>query len=69
MDNANDIIAANIQSNLQHVAEVQQTITEPKTAEQWQDLIQTLLGSTVDFCLRLISSIMRGRLASQPVLE
>lgn len=57
MDNANDIIAANIQSNLQHVAEVQQTITEPKTAEQWQDLIQTLLGSTVDFCLRLIAAI------------
>ena len=57
MDNANDIIAANIQSNLQHVAEVQQGLVEPKTAEQWQDLIQTLLGGTVDFCLRLIAAI------------
>ncbi len=57
MDNANDIIAANIQSDLQHVAEVQQTLTEPKTAEQWQDLIQTLLGGAVDFCLRLIAAI------------
>ncbi len=57
MDNANDVITANIQNSLQHAAEVQQSLTQPKTAEQWQDLIQTLLGGAVDFCLRLIAAI------------
>lgn len=57
MDNANDVIAANIQNDLQHVAEVQQSLTQPKTAEQWHDLINGLLGGAVDFCLRLIAAI------------
>jgi len=57
MDNANDVIAANIQNSLQHAAEVQQTLTEPKTAQQWHDLIQGLLGGAVDFCLRLMAAI------------
>lgn len=57
MDNANEIIAANIQNDLQHVADVQQTLAEPKTAEQWHDLVQNLLGGVVDFSLRLIAAV------------
>jgi hypothetical protein len=38
MDNANEIITANIQQNLQHIADVQHELVEtPKTAAQWQD--------------------------------
>lgn len=58
MDNANEIITANIQQNLQHIADVQHELVEtPKTAAQWQDLIQTLLGSAVDFCLQLLAAV------------
>ncbi len=57
MDNMNEVVTANIQNDLQHVAEVQQTLTEPKTAEQWHDLINGLLGGAVDFCLRLIAAV------------
>ena len=57
MDNMNEIVAANIQNDLQHVAEVQQSLTQPKTAEQWHDLINGLLGGAVDFSLRLIAAI------------
>lgn len=58
MDNANEIITANIQQNLQHIADVQHELVEtPKTAAQWQDLIQTLLGSAVDFCLKLLAAV------------
>ena len=29
----------------------------PKTAQQWHDLVQSVLGGTVDFCFRLIAAI------------
>lgn len=58
MDNANDVIVANMQNSLQHVADVQHELMEtPKTAQQWHDLIQTLLGSAVDFGLKLVAAI------------
>lgn len=57
MDNMNEVVTANIQNDLQHVAEVQQSLAQPKTAEQWHDLINGLLGGAVDFSLRLIAAI------------
>ena len=58
MDNANDLIAADLQQKMQHIADVQHDLVEtPKTAEQWHDLIQNLLGGAVDFCFKLIAAI------------
>lgn len=59
MDNANDVIVANIGGALQHAAEVQHELvtTPPKTAQDWHDLIQSLLGSAVDFGLKLVAAI------------
>ena len=58
MDNANDLIAADLQQKMQHIADVQRDLVEtPKTAEQWHDLIQNLLGGAVDFCFKLIAAI------------
>ncbi len=58
MDNANDLIAADLQQKMQHIADIQHDLVEtPKTAEQWHDLIQNLLGGAVDFCFKLIAAI------------
>ena len=58
MDNANEIITANIQNSMQHMADVQHELVDtPKTPEQWHDLIQNLLGGAVDFCFKLIAAI------------
>jgi len=59
MDNANEVITASIQNSLQHAADVQhELVTEaPKTAQQWHDLIHTLLGSAVDFSLKLVAAV------------
>ena len=58
MDNTDEIIMANIQKDLQHMADVQHELVDsPKTAEQWHDLVQSLLGGAVDFCFRLIAAI------------
>lgn len=59
MDNMNEIVAADIQNKLQHAADIQQELiaNPPKTAAQWDDLLQSLLGSTVDFCLKLVAAI------------
>lgn len=59
MDETSEVIAANIQSGLQHMADVQHelVVDPPKTAAQWDNLLQSLLGSTVDFCLKLIAAI------------
>ena len=59
MDETSEVIAANIQSGLQHMADAQHelVVNPPKTAAQWDNLLQSLLGSTVDFCLKLIAAI------------
>lgn len=59
MDNMNEAVAADIQNKLQHVADVQHELmtTPPKTAEQWHDLIQGLLGGAVDFCFKLVAAV------------
>lgn len=59
MNNPDEVIAAGIQDKLQHMADVQHELvtTPPETAEQWHDLIQSLLGGAVDFCLKLIAAI------------
>lgn len=59
MNNTDEMIAAGIQDKLQHVADVQHELVDntPKTAEQWHDLIQNLLGGAVDFCFKLIAAI------------
>ena len=59
MENTNDIIAANITDALQHAADVQHELatTPPKTAQDWHSLVQNLLGSAVDFGLKLVAAI------------
>lgn len=59
MEKPDEVIAAGIQDKLQHMADVQHELvtTPPETAEQWHDLIQSLLGGAVDFCLKLIAAI------------
>ncbi len=59
MDNVNEVVVADLQNKLQHAAEVQHELvtTPPKTAEQWHDLIQSLLGGAVDFCMKIIAAI------------
>lgn len=59
MNNSDEVIAAGIQDKLQHMADVQHELvtTPPATAEQWHDLIQSLLGGAIDFCLKLIAAI------------
>ena len=58
MDNANEIITADIQQKMQHLQDVQEQLHDmPKTADQWQSLVQNLAGSAIDFCLKLIAAI------------
>ncbi|MFQ6759965.1 MAG: mechanosensitive ion channel family protein [Alphaproteobacteria bacterium] len=59
MEKPDEVIAAGIQDKLQHMADVQHELvtTPPETAEQWHDLIQSLLGGAIDFCLKLIAAI------------
>ena len=58
MNDANEIITANIQNSMQHMADVQHELVDtPKTPEQWHDLIQNLLGGAVDFCFKLIAAV------------
>ena len=58
MDNTDEMIAAGIQDKLQHIADVQHELVDvPKTADQWHDLVQSLLSSAVDFCFQLIAAI------------
>ena len=58
MDNTDEMIKASIQDKLQHLQDVEHEIIDtPKTAGQWHDLIQSLLGSAVDFCFQLIAAI------------
>ena len=59
MDNMNEVVAADIQHKLQHMADVQHELvtTPPETPEQWHNLIQNMLGGAVDFCLKLIAAV------------
>lgn len=57
MDNVNDIVTADLQNKLQHMAEVQQNLNQPKTPEQWHDLVQSFFGGIVDFGLKIIAAI------------
>ena len=59
MDNANEMITATLQKDLQHMADVQHELvtTPPQTADQWHDLVQNMLGGAVDFCLKLVAAI------------
>lgn len=59
MDNMDQVVTADIQNKLQHMADVQHELvtTPPKTAEQWHDLIQSLLGGAVDFCFKLVAAV------------
>lgn len=59
MDNMNEVVVADIQNKLQHMADVQHELvtTPPETPEQWQNLIQSMLGGAIDFCLKLIAAV------------
>ena len=58
MDNANEIITADIQQKMQHLQDVQEQLHDmPKTADQWQSLVQNLAGGAVDFCFKLVAAV------------